>query len=368
MQDHKKFWLGLNLIKGIGSSRLRGLYVYFQGDLEAAWHASADELENAGLDEKVIEQFFTQRRKLKVDRVWKRFLELDAQICTFVEPEYPSLLKELPSAPPLLYYRGRLSIEDDRALAIVGTRRATTYGRDVARQMATAVAQAGITVISGLAIGIDGIAHTAALESSGRTIAVLGNGIDRIYPVENQKLAETIISQDQGAIISEYPPGTPPDAKHFPSRNRIISGLALGVLIVEAPPNSGTMHTANAAAEQGREVFAIPGNILSLNSQGTNLLIQEGAKLVTQPQDILDELNLSHRLAQTRQAVRKISPSDVVEAALIELLELEPLHVDEIAIQSGMTIHDVSARMTMMSLKGMVRETAPMTYGLPLDT
>lgn len=368
MQAYKKFWLGFNLIKGIGSSRLRGLYVYFQGDLETAWHASSDELENAGLDAKVIEQFHIQKRKLNVDRIWKRFLEIDAKLCTIDDPEYPSLLKELPTAPPLLYYRGRLSPEDDRALAVVGTRRATTYGRDVTRQMATAIAQTGITIVSGLAIGLDGIAHQSALDSGGRTIAVLGNGIDRIYPGENRQLAEAIIQQDQGAILSEYPPGTPPDAKHFPARNRIISGLSLGVLIVEAPQNSGTMHTANAAAEQGREVFAIPGSILSPNSQGTNMLIQEGAKLVMRPEDILDELQLSYQLAQTRQTVRKISPPDDVEAKLLKLLELEPLHVDEIAIQSGLQIFEVSARMTIMSGKGLVRETAPMTYGLPLDT
>ena len=367
MQKQKKFWLGFNLIKGIGSSRLRGLYVYFQGDLETAWHASSDELENAGLDEKVIQQFHIQQRKLDVDRVWKRFLEIDAKLCTLDDPEYPSLLKELPTAPPLLYYRGRLSPEDDHALAIVGTRRATTYGRDVTRQMATAIAQAGVTIISGLAIGLDGIAHQAALDCGGRTIAVLGNGIDRIYPAENQKLAEAIIQQDQGAIVSEYPPGTPPDAKHFPTRNRIISGLGLGVLIVEAPQNSGTMHTANAAAEQGREVFAIPGSILSPNSQGTNLLIQEGAKLVMQPEDILDELHLSYQLAQTRQVVREISPPDDMEASLLKLLELEPLHVDDIAIQSGLQIHEISARMMIMAGKGLVRETTPMTYGLPLD-
>ncbi|NDJ86225.1 MAG: DNA-protecting protein DprA [Chloroflexi bacterium] len=358
------FWLGFSLIKGIGPSRLRGIYRHFHGDLEAAWQASPQALEHAGLSGTALENLLERRTKLNLSGSLERLADLGARICTLEDPDYPRLLAEIHDAPPIFYIKGELLPADERALAIVGTRRPTAYGAGVAGDLASALARADITIVSGLAIGIDVAAHRAALEAGGRTIAVMGNGIDQIYPPQNARLADDIVRNRQGAILTEYPPRTPPDAKHFPARNRIISGLSLGVLVVEAPEQSGALLKANLAAEQGREVFAVPGNITVRNSYGTNRLIQDGAKLVLRSDDVLEELNLSHRIVQTRQEVQSLSPADEIEAQLLQIIELEPLHIDEIAIRSQLSIQEVSARLTMMALKGMVQETAPMHYGL----
>lgn len=356
----QKYWLGFNHVKGIGANRLRGLWAYFQHDLEAAWNASAAELESAGLDTTTIESVLQHRRTFDLDSALNRVYGLGAWLCTLDDDRYPLMLREIPDAPPLLYVRGDIFPEDDRALAIVGTRKATTYGRKVTERIAASMADAGVTVVSGLAHGIDAVAHQSAIESGGRTIAVLGNGIETVYPSENRKLAEAIV--EHGAIITEYPVGMPPHATNFPARNRIISGLSLGVLVVEAPENSGSLHTANSAAEQGREVFAIPGNISSPNSRGTNRLIQDGAKLVMHPDDILAELHMHHQAAETRHVVKEIAPENELERRIIDLITLEPLLVDDIAIQLDTDVKDVTAALLMMKLKGLVDETAPMMY------
>lgn len=362
MRNNLQFWLGLNLIKGIGSGRLRGLHRYFHGDMEAAWRAPFTELLQAGLDTETAERLQQRRKSLNIAGSLERLAELGASICTIDDPNYPTLLAEIPDAPPMFYYKGVLLPTEERALAIVGTRRATSYGREMAYDMAAALSAQGVTIVSGLALGIDAAAHQGALDHNGRTIAVLANGIDSIYPADNQSLAEAIVEQEQGLIITEHPPKTAPDGRHFPVRNRLISGLALGVLIVEAGVGSGALTTASLAAEQGREVFAIPGNINRPNSQGTNRLIQDGAKLVMTPEDILEELNLSHQLVQTRQVAEQVAPSDDSERFLLSLIELEPLHVDDIAIQSSMSIQEVNVKMMQLFLKGLVKEIAPQTY------
>jgi DNA processing protein len=362
MSNNLQFWLGLNLVKGIGSARLRGLYHYFQGDMEAAWRAPTSELLQAGLDNETAQRLHERRKRLNLAGSLNRLYELDAAICTIDNPNYPTLLAEIPDAPPMFYYRGTLLPAEERALAVVGTRRATTYGREVAYDMAAALSQQGVTIISGLALGIDAAAHQGALDHNGRTIAVLANGIDSIYPSENRTLADAIIAQEQGLIITEHPPKTEPAGRHFPVRNRLISGLSLGVLIVEAGAGSGALTTASLAAEQGREVFAIPGNINRPNSQGTNRLIQDGAKMVLTPEDILEELNLSHQLVQTRQVAEQVAPGDETEQFLLSLIELEPLHVDDIAIQANMSIQEVNVKMMQLFLKGLVQEIAPQTY------
>src|SRR5690606_17124888 len=244
------------LIHGIGSSRLRSLYHYFQQDLETAWHASPTELKNAGLSASLIENLTARRSKLNLQGSLKRLGELGAKICSLDDSFYPRRLAEIADAPPMFYFKGELLPQDEQAIAMVGTRRASAYGRTSATALALSLARAGITIVSGLAVGIDTLAHQAALDAGGRTLAVLGNGIDTIYPKQNEALAKSIVERGQGAIISEYPPRTHPIAKHFPARNRIISGLSLGVLVVEAPASSGALLTASIAAEQGREIFA----------------------------------------------------------------------------------------------------------------
>jgi DNA processing protein len=356
------YWVGFSLVKGIGPSRLRALWVYFNHDMEAAWHADSQDLLNAGLGEQALATFLHFRKAPNLEPVFERIQKAHARICTLDDDEYPALLKEVPDGPPIFYIRGQLFPEDDLSLAIVGTRKSTTYGEQVTRRMATAMAQARVTIISGLARGLDTIAHEAALAAGGRTIAVMGNGIEQIYPSENRALATKIIEEGVGAVITEYPPGTPPIAENFPARNRIISGLSLGVLIVEAPSSSGALLTAQFALEQNREVFAVPGNITSPNSQGTNRLIQEGAKLVMHPEDILEELNLSRYTLQTRQAVKSIVPDSPEEARLLALIALEPLHIDEISIQSNLPIYQVASMMTMLELKGLVQSVGPMIF------
>jgi DNA processing protein len=258
----------------------------------------------------------------------------------------------------VLYLRGELLPEDDWSVAIVGTRRMTVYGRQVAEDIASLLARSGVTVVSGLARGVDSAAHQAALKAGGRTLAVLGNGVDQVYPPEHRRLAEEIISH--GALISDYPPGTHPDSANFPPRNRIISGLSQAVVIVEAGFTSGALITASFAAEQGRDVFAVPGNILAPQSKGTNRLIQNGAHPLLDPQEILEMLNLT--MLNEKRAARIILPDDPTEARLYQVLGAEPLHIDEIGAQAGLPIEQVSAALAMMELKGMVRQVGGMQF------
>ncbi|HEX2618858.1 MAG TPA: DNA-processing protein DprA, partial [Phototrophicaceae bacterium] len=275
---------------------------------------------------------------------------------------YPPLLKTLPDAPPLLYVIGELLLEDHRALAVVGTRKSTRYGHDAAFDLSGKLAAQGVTIVSGLAPGIDAAAHEGALRAKGRTVAVLGSGIDIIYPREHLELARRIARQ--GALISEFPIGTPPEGRNFPRRNRVISGLAFGVMVVEAPQDSGALITANIAAEQGRDVFAVPASIYNPMGTGTNRLIQDGAKLVMGIDDILDEVNLAHENSLTRTTAERIAPTDAVELALMNYLGSDPVHIDELVRLSGLPIATVSSTLTMLELKGLAQMVGHMQYSL----
>jgi DNA processing protein len=253
---------------------------------------------------------------------------------------------------------GELDTADDYAIAIVGTRLATTYGKEVTRSLASALAHNRITIVSGLARGIDLIAHEAALEAGGRTIAVLGCGVDVVYPPEARRVSEQVV--EHGALVSEYGLGTRPEAGNFPPRNRIISGLSLGVIVVEAGLESGALITAAFALEQGRDVFAVPGNVLSRSSQGTNRLIQQGAKLVTSFEDVLEELQLQ-QVAQ-QQETRTIIPEDETERVVWDALSHEPLHVDELRRQLDLPISTISSTLIVMELKGLARHVGGMNY------
>jgi DNA processing protein len=357
--DARKYWLGFNAVRGIGPLRLRALQAAFDS-LESAWHASESELAAAGLDRRAIGNLLAARQHFDLDRMLEAVYRAGASVITLDDADYPPLLRELPDAPPVLFVKGTLLDADRWAVAFVGTRRATTYGREVTRQLVASLAGAGITIVSGLALGIDAAAHKAALDAGGRTIAVLGCGIDRVYPPEHRKLAADIVNN--GALITEFPLGTEPEGKNFPVRNRLISGLSLGVVVVEAPLNSGALLTADFAAEQGRDVFAVPGNVTSPASAGTNRLIQNGAKLVVSADDILDELNLTRTTVETQTQVRQIAPDSPLEAALAALLEDEPLHIDDLVERSGLPITVVSSTLALMELKGMVQRQEGMTY------
>src|SRR5260221_13488329 len=292
--DELAYWIAFSRVLGIGPVRFKQLLDFFHGDAAAAWHASSKELAQAGLDQKVIEGFLEQRSRIIPEQELEKLERLRIHVITWKDQAYPTLLKEIDHTPPVLYIAGTLSEADRFALAVVGTRKASVYGRQVTERFATELAKGEVTVVSGLALGIDTIAHTAALDAGGRTVAVMGNGLDLIYPSSNHNLARRIVESGQGALVTEFPLGVKPDGKNFPARNRIISGLSLGVLVTEAPQPSGSLITANFALEQGREVFAVPGNILSSGSAGVNKLIQDGgARLVTNINDILEVLNIT---------------------------------------------------------------------------
>lgn len=355
--DDKKYWIGFNLIKGIGAVRMQGLVAYF-GNLESAWDADPDSLVEAGLGSKVIERVLAARETVNLDKVWEKIESQGIKVLTWDDEEYPTRLKEIDQPPPVLYIRGEYLPDDLFAVAVVGTRKVTPYGRQVTEEIALFLAANGMTVISGLARGVDAIAHQAALKAGGRTMGILGSGVDKIYPPEHRKLAEQMM--ERGAIISDYAVGTPPDASNFPPRNRIISGLSLAVVVVEAAETSGALITAEFAAEQGREVFAVPGSILAPQSKGTNRLIQKGAQPLLTPADLMQALDLTRIGAQ--KSARKILPADEIEARVFNVLGSEPLHVDEIRSMADLPIEKISATLALMELKGMVRQVGAMNY------
>jgi DNA processing protein len=276
----------------------------------------------------------------------------DIEKITLEDNSYPKILKEIHDPPKTLYIRGSFSKQDKITIGVVGTRGYTSYGKRATEDIAGSLAEAGITIVSGLAKGIDTFAHKAALDRDGRTIAVLGSAIDSnsLYPACNRKLADKIAQN--GAVISEYPSGIKSERWFFPQRNRIISGLSLGVLIIEAPEKSGALITAMQAVEQNREVFAIPGPIYSQNSSGTNKLIQMGAKLVTCANDILEELNLP--LLEKKK--KKFKPENKWEEILFNILGKEPIHIDEINKKSNLDAGLVSSTLITLELRGIVKQ------------
>lgn len=351
------YWLGFQLTPRVGAARIARLAEVF-GSVERAWHAGATELRDAGMSRDAIESILAQRAKIDLPRELERLARHDVDAYTLDDPDYPRMLRHIPSPPPVLYVRGALLPCDDLAVGIVGTRRATAYGTDMTARFARDLAAAGVTIVSGLALGIDTVAHRVALEQDGRTIAVFGCGLDTIYPPRNRTLAERIV--DNGALVSEYPLGTRPDARNFPVRNRIISGLSRGVLVVEAPLKSGALITTMFAGEQGRDVWAVPGSALSAASAGCHALIRDGATLVTSADDILTELNVER--ARDHEQTRLLLPDTAGERLLLMLIGAEPRHVDELAHESGLPIHEASGTLLAMELKGLVRGTGAGHY------
>jgi DNA processing protein len=354
-----RYWVGFNRVPGIGTARLRALLDYF-GDLETAWNAPAHDLQQAGLDRRSLANLLQARSELDLDADMERLEHGQIRVLTWDSAGYPPNLRQAYNAPPVLYIRGRIEERDEWAVAIVGTRRASVYGKEAARMISTGLAQAGVTVVSGLARGIDAVAHRACLDAGGRTLAVLGSGVDVIYPAQNARMAAEIV--ERGALVSEYALGTQPEARNFPPRNRIISGLTLGAVIVEADLGSGALITAGFAAEQGREVFAVPGNIFARTSRGTNQLIQQGAKMVCQVADVLEELNLT--MVSEQAQARAVIPENETEAVLLEHLSAEPIHVDALGRAVRLPIAQVTSTLALMELKGMVRQVGGMSYVL----
>jgi DNA processing protein len=357
--SNTRYYLGFNMVNGVGPARLDRL-IERRGSIEAAWGASLPDMIAAGLDAKACEALLKAQRTLDLDAELERAERAGIQVLTREDAGYPAILGQIPAPPPLIYVRGRLEEVDAWSVAVVGTRSPTIYGREATRRIVGDLAGAGVTVVSGLAIGVDTIAHAAALEAGGRTLAVLASGLDQVYPERNRALAEEITAR--GALISEFPIGTRPIPQLFPVRNRIISGLSLGTLVVEAGIGSGALITVRYALEQGRDVFAVPGQIFSPKSMGPNQLIRDGAGLVAQAQDILEALNLSS--AALQQEVQAAFPEDPTEAAIFALVDYQPQHVDDLRRQSDLPITVVSSTLALLELKGLVRQAGAMQYVL----
>jgi len=355
--DNLRYWLGFNLVRGIGPSRMQMLLDVF-GNVRAAWEAPEQALREIKLNRRARRNLLQLRREVDLDEVLLRAERAGAHVYTWDSPDYPALLRAIPDAPFVLFVRGEIIPADEWSIALVGTRKATVYGREVARRLSTDLVRSGVTVISGLARGIDGIAHRAALEAGGRTIAVMGSGVDYVYPAEHRKLAEEIA--ENGALVSDFPLGTRPEGSNFPARNRIISGLSLGTLVIEAGVRSGALITADFALDQGREVFAVPGSILSSASIGTNRLLRDGAHVVTGAGDILETLHLDN--ITEKQLAREILPENATEAAIFAQLSAEPRHLDMVVRAVALPVETISSTLVMMELKGMVRQVAPLQY------
>ena len=355
--EEKAYWVGWNLVKGVGAVRFKQLLDFF-GSAELAWNAPGSALLSAGMPQKVIDRHYQIKNQVDLDRIMDRISANVIRVVTWEEDEYPRRLKEINQSPPVLFIKGSINVEDDWAVAVVGTRRVTPYGRQVADELGRFLAQNGVTVISGLARGVDAIAHHAALEAGGRTIAVLGSGVDVIYPPEHRKLATEIIQQ--GALVSDYPVGTQPDGVNFPPRNRIISGLSLATVVVEAGEKSGALITAEFAVDQGKDVFAVPGSILNAQSEGTNRLIEQGARPLLKFGEILETLQLEQ--IPEKQLTRKLNPMTSLEQTLFSQLTSDPTHIDQLCEKTGLSITDVSATLTMMELKGLVSQVGGMNY------
>ncbi len=352
----------LSSISGIGHARLRALCQKF-GHAGQVFRASLQQLTaTEGFEKKTAEKILdpAQRDEAFVEEQLRMMRQYQVAFISLWDPAYPENLKNIYDPPAFLFVRGSFNPADDYSVALVGTREPTAYGRYMAETLSRELAIRGITTVSGLARGIDTIVHQTSLRHGGRTIAVLGCGVDRVYPPENYKLAMEIIQH--GALVSDYPMRTAPDAAHFPGRNRIISGLSLGAVIVEAGARSGALITAEYALEQNRELFAVPGNAVVPQAKGPNRLIRQGAKLVETVDDILSEL-------ESRLSFRRAAPSAAPTAALTETeaemlkyLNTEPLHIDVISSQARLPVSEVLARLLNLEISGLVRQTAGMHF------
>ncbi len=360
-QEEIKYWLALSRIPGLGATRLKRLWEHFDS-MKRAWESDLENLRGAGVEQKIAEEIIFSRREINPDEELLKIERAGIQVVTLAEANYPKLLKEIFNPPAVLYYRGELSgAGDEFAVGVVGTRKYSTYGRQVTVNIVSELANQGITTVSGLALGIDAIVHEATIGKQGRTIGVLGSGIGEgdIYPSINRYLAKKVI-ENGGLLVSEYAPGTVPIKQNFPQRNRIISGLSVATLVIEAPETSGALLTAKYALEQNRDVMAVPGNIYNANAVGTNNLIKLSAKLVTSANDVLDALNMK----QVKEFInnRKIVPDTKEEALILPVVSDQPAHVDEIIKETGLTTAQVNSTLILMEMKGKVRNLGNMMY------
>jgi DNA processing protein len=356
--EDRPFWVAFLLADIASSFTMLSLLEHF-GSLESAWTADEVQLRRVlGGRARALGGVLRTRSSIDVPSVMEK-LERDAvSVVTLAESGYPRLLREIAAPPPVLFYKGQLLETDSMAVAVVGTRKSTAYGRELATELGAGLAKAGVTVVSGMATGIDGFAHRAALDAGGRTIAVLGSGIYDIYPREHVSLARRI--WEQGALVSDILPDAKPDRWNFPARNRIISGLSLGVVVVEAPEKSGALITVDFAADQGRDVFAVPGMATSRASAGCNRILRDGARLVRSAADVIEDLRI-HASAEPIEAQQPLL-LDEHERRVLNVLTSEPRHIDDVVETSGIPMPQVSAILLMLELQQLVQNGGAQYY------
>jgi DNA processing protein len=363
MEENKKelpFYHAFSCLGGFGPQKIKKLLAYF-GTLEQAWKADQESLLAADIGQAATKNLLEKRGETLPEKLFSELEKSGIRLITQESFFYPSQLKEIPSAPAVIYGRGNLEILKNKSLAVVGSRKFTSYGKQVTRSLCRDLVRAGLTIVSGLALGIDAIAHQVTLETEGLTIAVLGTGIDdqTIYPRDNFSLARQIL-ESGGALITEYPPLTPSLKQNFPARNRIMAGLTLGVLVTEATLDSGSLITARLALEYNREVFAVPGSIFSPQSAGTNLLIKNGAKLVESASDILQELNISPAEQGT---IKKIyEPKSEKEKKIWRLLSADPLHIDRLVKLTRLNPAEVNSILSLLEIEGAIKNIGGQNY------
>jgi DNA processing protein len=348
-------WIALRFVFGIGNVNYKNLINHF-GSPEKVLQAPSEKLEQVdGITSRAVESIRNFKPDKAIDKEIELIYKKNITIITLNDPAYPENLKNIYDPPPFLYVKGCITKNDDNAIAVVGSRNASEYGISATERISRELARSGFTIVSGMARGIDSTAHYGALSAKGRTIAILGSGIDVVYPSENRQLYESIA--EHGAVISEFAIGTEPNAYNFPARNRIISGLSLGVLVVEASLKSGSLITARLALEQGRDVFAVPGNVHSYKSKGTHRLLKEGAKLVESAQDILDEIrvNVSATGTDEKQVDATIDLS-TDSRSVYQFLQEDPVYIDELIVQTGFTSSQISAILLDLELNGLIKQ------------
>jgi len=357
-ESDKKYFVGLSMIPGLGSRSLIKLLEYF-GSAEKSWVASEKEINQLGLKNSLKKSIISNRKKIDLNREYNKIINDNIKLLTIDDFQYPSLLKEIYDPPILIYYKGNINWKESIFFGVVGTIKLTSYGKRAIEEIVSGLTQKGLVIVSGMARGGDTVAHKVAINNGGNTVAVLGSGLNHIYPPENKKLSQQIT--EHGALISEFPPSTEPRRQHFPMRNRIISGLSLGLLVVEASEKSGTLITANCALEQNREVFALPGSIFNPYSRGPAKLIKMGAKLVSDIEDILEELQVDS-LLKSKEA-EAILPDSKEEERILSVLNLRDyVMIDELIRQFKITSSEVMAILTMMEMKGKIQNLGKGKY------
>jgi len=360
MTDREKYWLALKMVPGIGGVNYRRLLNHFHSP-QAVWEAPEHFFQQLhDIDKQLRDNFLSYRADVDIDAEWQRFLATGMSMITLESADYPQRLANIYNPPPVLFYYGDIQVAKGPVIAIVGSRRCSAYGRHVAGQLAAELAEEGFVVVSGMARGIDTAAHNGALRGGGHTFAVLGSGADVVYPPENNKLYQEIIQR--GAVISEFAPGTPPLAAHFPARNRVISGLSDAVLVIEAAEKSGALITVDAALEQGRDVYAVPGCITNNYSIGCHKLIQQGAKLVASVRDILEDYGISTQDAHKND--NTVITMTMEEQTVLPLLGVMPLGLEELVMKTGWNTSQLLSVLTALEIKGLIENVPGKRYKL----